>query len=223
MKKISLLTKTLFFALIILVLFGCVSKEPETQENLKETEAELEENTNDTMIDVVSYPLELNEEEITAFFEDMKGSWHSFNPPADEYDVNYLILVFYPKNIPLAVSEDRTIGYEYNDLMVYGHWMDMPDYRIGKVVQTGENTWNLDLDYIEKEYPTPDICSSLSITKVDSDTINAVMQKEDAEESAYPVYGKEYIFNKLSDGYDVSGSYYWQWVKENGYKSIYTQ
>jgi len=223
MKKFSLLTKALIYVLMLLVLFGCVPKESKSQENVTETEIEAEENTSETASDVVSYPHELSQGEITAFFEEMKGSWHSFNPPADEYDMNYLALVFYPENIPLVFFEDRTIGYEYNDLMIYGHWMDMPDYRIGKAIQIEENTWNFDLDYVEKEYFTPDICSNLSITKVDPDTINVIMQKDDAEESTYPVYGKEYIFNKISDGYEVSESYYWQWVKENGYKSMYTQ
>ena len=36
-------------------------------------------------------------------------------------------------------------------------------------------------------------------------TIIVIMQKEDTEESTYPVYGKEYTFSKISDGYDVSG------------------
>ena len=216
MKNISILIKSIIGVLVFLALFGCDQKDFETQEETVNTEASTSEKTTD----MTSYPRELNEEEITAFFNEMKGSWHSFNPPLNEYDINYLALVFYPKNIPLAFY-DGTIEYEYNDLMIYGVWIDMPDYKIGKAIQTEENTWNLDLEYIEKEYFTPDICSSLSITKENSDTIIVIMQKEDAEESTYPVYGKEYTFSKISDGYEVSTSYYLQWVKENGYKSIY--
>lgn len=205
-----------------LVLFGCGPKESEVPESVTEEKIMSDGSTSENTVDTVPYPIELAEEDITAFFDEMKGSWHSFNPPVDEYDMNFLALVFYPKNNPL-VFYDRTVGYEYNDLMIYGCWMDMPDYRIDKMVQINENTWNADLDYVEKEYFPPDICSSLSITKVDSDKIIVIMQKEDVEESTYPIYGKEYTFNKISDGYEVSESYYWQWVKENGYKSIYTQ
>lgn len=222
MKNVSMLVKPLIVVLVFLALFGCSPKESDMQEDTIETDVAIDENTSENTVDAVSYPLELNQEDITAFFDEMKGSWHSFNPPVDEYDVNYFVLVFYPENIPL-VFFDETIGYEYNDLMIYGHWMDMPDYRIGKAVQIEENSWSFDLEYVEKDYFTPDICSNISITKVDSDTISVIMQKEDAEESTYPIYGKEYIFNKISDGYEVSESYYWQWVKENGYKSIYTQ
>ena len=217
--------RTIILLLIIvatLSLSGCSQKELEKQEGTVETETAKAESASEQTVSEITYPKELDEEEITEFFDEMKGSWHSFNPPVDEYDMNFLALVFYPKNNPL-VFYDRIVGYEYNDLMIYGCWMDMPDYRIDKMVQINENTWNADLDYVEKEYFPPDICSSLSITKVDSDKIIVIMQKEDVEESTYPIYGKEYTFNKISDGYEVSESYYWQWVKENGYKSIYTQ
>ena len=221
MRNTSILVKFLIVVFVLLALFGCGLKESETQDDTIETDVSLVESMSENTTDAVSYPQELNQEDITAFFDEMKGSWHSFNPPMDEYDVNFLVLVFYPENIPLAFY-DGTVGYEYNDLMIYGHWNDMPDYKISKAVQVEENTWIFDLDYIEKEYFTPDICSNISITKIDTDTIIVIMQKEDAEESTYPVYGKEYTFSKISDGYEVSESYYWQWVKENGYKSIYT-
>ncbi len=167
------------------------------------------------------YPRFLSQEEIIDFENEFIGSWHSFNPPKDEYSSGLLMLV-----ITTDVNNSgKTIlpSYPESNVLIGGASGYYPSYTISEIIQRDQNTWDIKLNHVpDPYYGATNLSNGVTLRKNSNENITIVFSRGEVDSTKIE-YGKGYSFDRITDGLDLTETRYWAWVKENGYKSNYVE
>ncbi len=199
--------KTLTILFLLGFLFGCSSTKPDPNNPSDNKE--------------IIYPKEYNYDEILEFEKTFIGTWNAFKPPIDKYDINYLGMEICPDDTPLPMYGRDDIFVENGLFNVsldgsrFGYVC--PSYWIDGVNQTSEHTYDVKLSFIGDAFNL-DIIQGFTINVIDVDSIDVHFIFNEKE---YISIESDYHFNRISKGWEASGEGYMDWLKENGYESVY--
>jgi len=71
-------------------------------------------------------------------------------------------------------------------------------------------------------YGATNLSNGVTLRKNSNENITIVFSRGEVDSTKIE-YGKEYSFDRITDGLDLTETRYWAWVKENGYKSNYVE